>query len=92
MIMTEHSFNTLRVDDARITKVVLDGTTLFLSLRDWQETIMALVFSQVIGVEEFGIFNVDLGEAIETTTDPILSLKRRAIFSMNRPVAFNATA
>lgn len=70
--MAENDFNKLRVDDARITKLVLDGTNLFLYIRNWQEISMVLAFSEVIAVEGFGIVNVDLGGAIESVNDPFI--------------------
>jgi hypothetical protein len=70
--MPDMSFDTIRVDDARITKVVLDGTTLFLSIRDWQGKTMVLVFRDVIGVKGYGIVNVDLGAVSESSSDAFI--------------------
>jgi hypothetical protein len=84
MIMANSDFNKFRVDDARITKLVLDGATLFVSIRDWQERTMQLVFVDVIGIQGFGIVNVDLGGASESSSDPMI---QKACSSVDEPVA-----
>jgi hypothetical protein len=77
--MADSDFNKFRVDDARITKLVLDATTLFVSIRDWQEKTIVLVFAEVIGIEGFGIVNVDLGGASESSSDPLIEKSCSAV-------------
>ena len=66
-------FKELRLADARITKLMLEGTTVVLIIHDWQEKPIALEFKETIGIEAFGVLNADLGSVTESTTDPLIA-------------------
>jgi hypothetical protein len=84
VILADNAFTNLRVDDGRIIKLVLDRATLFLSIRDWQGDTLLIEFTDVIGIEGFGIVNVDLGGVNETSTD---SLIEKACSIVEEPTA-----
>ncbi|MEM4725229.1 MAG: hypothetical protein QXP01_09475 [Candidatus Hadarchaeum sp.] len=70
--MAEIPFATVRVDDARIVKLMLEGATLCLWIRGWQGDKVLIEFTDVIGIEGFEITDVDLGRVHESTTDPLI--------------------
>jgi hypothetical protein len=82
--MAGNDFNKLRVEDGRITKLVVEGMCVFLSIRDWQDNTIDLTFAEVIGIEGFGIVNVDLGGASESSNDPLIE---KACSILEEPIA-----
>jgi len=81
--MADSDFNKLRVDDARVTKVVFDGKTVLVSIRDWQANAIVVAFAEAIGIQGFGIVDIDLGGASESSTDPLIV---KACCAVDEPV------
>lgn len=64
----------LRLDDAEITSVVVEGDSLKITYRDWQEKSSALIFEGVIGYQWFSPENRPLSHATVKSDDLFIRL------------------
>jgi hypothetical protein len=69
----QNDFSTLSIADGCITRLVAERGELRLSIQDWREEVLLLVFHDVVGIEAFRFVNDDLSHADEDCDDPFVT-------------------
>jgi hypothetical protein len=65
-------FNAYRLEDAKITKLVIEDSVARLSVHNWRDEIHILVFHNLAGIECLNFLNVDLSHGEELIEEAFL--------------------